>query len=201
MEYSLVAPGDRAPSFTLPDDAGHPVSLESFRGHRVVLYFYPKDATTGCTIEACEFRDRFPRLRAQGVVVLGVSPDPLKSHVKFKTAHRLPFPLLSDTGHGVLEAYGVWREKMLYGRRYMGVMRTTYVISPDGIVEHVWEKVDHEGHAAEVDAFLRGEAPPDRVRSARGGGGARAKSGPKGTRKPGSTARSEAGSRPAAKKK
>lgn len=157
--YSTVQAGDRAPAFTLPDDTGTPVALTKLKGKRVVLYFYPKDATTGCTIEACEFRDLLPRFRAADAVVLGISPDSVKSHAKFKAAQQLTFPLLADTEHAVAEKYGVWREKMLYGRKYMGVMRTTYVISPTGRVERVWENVQHEGHAAEVEAYLRGEQP------------------------------------------
>lgn len=159
MEYSKVQPGDRAPAFSLVDDSGRSVSLAAFTGQRVVLYFYPKDDTSGCTIEACEFRDLFPRFRKGDAVVLGVSPDSVASHAKFKAKHALPFPLLADTEHTVAEAYGVWREKSMYGRKYMGIMRTTYVISASGVVERVWEKVKHEGHAAEVEAYLRGATP------------------------------------------
>lgn len=166
--YSAVRAGDRAPMFTLPDDTGTPVSLARLKGRRVVLYFYPKDATTGCTIEACEFRDLLPRFEAADAVVLGISPDSVRSHAKFKAAQGLTFPLLADTEHEVVEKYGVWREKMLYGRKYMGVMRTTYVISATGRVERVWEHVKHEGHAAEVEAYLRGEEP---TAQAVGGGG------------------------------
>ena len=158
MEYSKVQAGDRAPAFSLLDDAGNTVTLASLAGKRVVLYFYPKDDTSGCTVEACEFRDLFPRFIKGDAVVLGVSPDSVASHAKFKAKYQLPFALLADTEQACAEAYGVWREKSMYGRKYMGMMRTTYVISPTGIVERVWEKVKHEGHAAEVDAFLRGEA-------------------------------------------
>lgn len=160
MEYSKVQPGDRAPAFSLQDDAGNTVSLAALKGKRVVLYFYPKDDTSGCTVEACEFRDLLPRFTKGDAVVLGVSPDSVASHAKFKAKYQLTFPLLADTEHTAAEAYGVWREKSMYGRKYMGMMRTTYVISPTGVVEQVWEKVNHEGHAAEVEAFLRGEAPP-----------------------------------------
>ncbi len=153
--YVKIRAGDRAPQFTLPDDAGVPTRLAGFRGRRVVLYFYPKDGTKGCTTEACEFRDRHARLRAQDVVVLGVSPDSVRKHAKFKAEHALPFPLLSDADHAVCEAYGVWREKLFWGRKYMGVMRTTFVIGPTGRVEQVWEHVKELGHAAEVDAYLR----------------------------------------------
>jgi peroxiredoxin Q/BCP len=157
MEYAAVQVGDRAPAFSLSDDAGNIVSLGALKGKRVVLYFYPKDDTSGCTIEACEFRDLFPRFTAGDAVVLGVSPDSVASHAKFKAKYQLPFALLADTEHRCAEAYGVWQEKSMYGRKYMGMMRTTFVISPTGIVERVWEKVKHEGHAAEVAAFLRGE--------------------------------------------
>lgn len=158
--YSNVRVGDVAPVFNLPDDTGNYVNLGTLRGQRVVLYFYPKDDTSGCTIEACEFRDLLPRFHASNVLVYGISPDTVATHQKFKAKYKLTFPLLSDATHYVSELYGTWREKSMYGNKYMGMMRTTYVISPEGIVEQVWEKVAHEGHAAEVEAFLRGEAPP-----------------------------------------
>lgn len=158
--YSNVRVGDVAPVFNLPDDTGNYVNLGTLRGQRVVLYFYPKDDTSGCTIEACEFRDLLPRFQASNVLVYGISPDTVATHQKFKAKYKLTFPLLSDATHYVSELYGTWREKSMYGNKYMGMMRTTYVISPEGIVEQVWEKVAHEGHAAEVEAFLRGEAPP-----------------------------------------
>ncbi len=157
--YSNVRVGDLAPAFTLPDDTGNYITLASLRGQRVVLYFYPKDDTSGCTIEACEFRDLLPRFQASNALVYGVSPDTVATHQKFKAKYSLTFPLLSDATHIVSEAYGTWREKSMYGNKYMGMMRTTYVISPEGVVEQVWEKVAHEGHAAEIEAFLRGEAP------------------------------------------
>lgn len=156
MTYSKVAPGDRAPTFTLPDHEGRPVSLEQFRGRRVVLYFYPKDGTAGCTIEACEFRDHLPRFKRGKAVVLGVSPDSVRSHARFHAKQGLNFPLLSDVGAEVLSTYGAWQQKQLYGHKYMGAMRTTYVIAADGTVERVWENSPHEGHAAEVWAYLRG---------------------------------------------
>ena len=161
MQYSTVAPGDRAPDFTLPTHDGTAVRLSDFRGQRVILYFYPKDSTPGCTKEACQFRDHFPRFKRRGVVVLGVAPGTLKSKAKFQAAHDIPFPLLNDEATEVCQAYGVWQEKQLYGRKYMGVMRTTYVIDAEGRVERVWEKVKEEGHAAEVNAFLLGEAVAD----------------------------------------
>ena len=138
MEYSKVQAGDRAPAFSLLDDSGNTVSLAALKGKRVVLYFYPKDDTSGCTIEACEFRDLMPRFTSGDAVVLGVSPDSVASHVKFKAKYRLPFALLADTEHAAAEAYGVWREKSMYGRKYMGMMRTTYVISSTGIFVALW---------------------------------------------------------------
>jgi peroxiredoxin Q/BCP len=154
--------GRQAPEFRLQTDEGAWLSLADLRGQRVVLYFYPKDDTSGCTVEACEFRDLFPRFEADGARVLGVSPDPVARHLKFKAKYGLPFTLLADPMHETCEAYGVWREKLFWGRRYMGVVRTTFVIAPDGRVEHVWEQVDHSGHAAEVSAWLRGEPAPER---------------------------------------
>jgi thioredoxin-dependent peroxiredoxin len=143
-----------APAFTLESDAGTMVSLKDFKGQTVVLYFYPKDDTSGCTTEACEFRDLFPRFAKGDAVVLGVSPDPVKSHVKFKKKYDLPFTLLADVDHAVAQKYQVWKEKSMYGRKYMGVERTTFVIGTDGKVKHVFEKVKPAGHAKEVADFL-----------------------------------------------
>lgn len=158
--YSTIQPGDLAPDFTLPTADGTPISLSAFRGKRVVLYFYPKDSTPGCTTEACEFQDHLARFKRRGVVVLGVAPGTPRSKAKFAAANRLTFPLLNDGDSGVCQAYGVWREKQLYGQKYMGVMRTTYVIDAEGRVERVWEKVKELGHAAAVNAFLRGKPDP-----------------------------------------
>jgi peroxiredoxin Q/BCP len=145
---------DPAPDFTLDTDAGDPLTLSSLRGRPVVLYFYPKDDTSGCTTEACEFRDLFPRFDTAGAAVLGVSPDPVRSHARFKAKYHLPFTLLADTDHRVAEAYGVWQEKQLYGRKYMGVERTTFVIDRDGRVARVFAKVKPAGHAEEVAGAL-----------------------------------------------
>jgi thioredoxin-dependent peroxiredoxin len=164
----MLAAGDLAPGFSLHSDVNALVSLRSFRGRRVVLYFYPKDDTPGCTVEACGFRDLFPRFDSDGVAVLGVSPDTVARHARFKARHGLPFTLLADPTHETCEAYGVWQEKLFWGRRYMGVVRTTFVIGPEGRVEHVWEQVDHQGHAAEVSAWLRGEPAPARPPKATG---------------------------------
>lgn len=148
--------GDRAPDFQLQDQSGSTVSLSKLAGKHVVLYFYPKDDTPGCTKEACSFRDEYSALQAAGAVVLGVSTDDVKSHDKFARKYSLPFPLLADTGHQVAEAYGVWGEKSLYGRKFMGVTRATFLIGPEGKVSHVWPKVKPENHAQEVLTALKG---------------------------------------------
>lgn len=148
------AVGDLAPDFTLLDDAGEPLTLSSLRGRPVVLYFYPRDDTSGCTVEACEFRDLFPRFDAAGAAVLGVSPDPVRAHAKFKAKYALPFTLLADTEHQVADAYGVWREKQMYGRRFMGVARTTFLVDGGGRVARVFENVRPAGHAEAVAAAL-----------------------------------------------
>ena len=166
LSYSAVRVGDLAPDFTLVTDAGTPLTLSSLRGTRVVLFFYPKDSTPGCTLEACEFGEEFPRLKRAKAVVLGVAPGTAKSKAKFKVAKQLPFTLLADEQTAVAQAYGVWQEKTLYGRKYFGVMRTTYVIGEDGRVAHLWESVAPAGHAAEVSAVLRGVAAPKAPRAA-----------------------------------
>ncbi|WP_434384137.1 thioredoxin-dependent thiol peroxidase [Melittangium boletus] len=146
-----------APDFRLQDQHGHDVTLAQFRGRHVVLYFYPKDNTPGCTQEACDFRDEHSALQAAGAVVLGVSPDDLKSHQKFATKFSLPFSLLADPAHAVCEAYGVWGEKSLYGRTFLGVTRATFLIGPQGEVVRVWPKVKVAGHVGEILQVLRGE--------------------------------------------
>lgn len=151
----------KAPGFRLQDDTGEWVSLEELRGERVVLFFYPKDRSAGCTVEVCEFRDHFPRFEAHGVRVFGISPDSVRKHARFRSEQALPYPLLSDPDHATCEAYGVWHEKMFWGRRYMGVVRSTFAVAPDGRVEKEWRDVSHEGHAADVEAWLR-EARPTR---------------------------------------
>lgn len=149
-------PGDLAPDFTILTDTGETLTLSSLKGHPVVLYFYPKDDTSGCTTEACEFRDLFPRFDGNKAVILGVSPDPVKSHAKFKAKYELPFTLLADTEKTIAQAYDVWKEKSMYGRKYMGVERTTFVIDAQGRVVRVFEKVKPAGHAAAVMAVLDG---------------------------------------------
>lgn len=153
----MLKEGEAAPDFELRSDEGDPVRLSDYRGQKVILYFYPKDDTPGCTIEACEFRDRLPEIRDRDAVVLGVSPDDVDSHRKFKQKYELPFVLLADTDHEVAEAYGVWGEKKRYGRTYEGIHRTTFLIGKDGKVERVFEKVRPEGHSEEVLEALGGD--------------------------------------------
>lgn len=142
--------GTLAPSFALRSDSGELVRLSHFRGRTVVLYFYPRDDTEGCTLEACEFRDHWAPLHRAGAVVLGVSPDDSDSHARFRTKHRLPFPLLADPDHATAERYGVWGEKSMYGRKYFGVRRTTFVIDGRRRIVTVFERVRPRGHAAQV---------------------------------------------------
>ena len=151
---SNVKVTEKAPDFTLLSDAGEEISLRKFKGQTVVLYFYPKDDTTGCTMEACEFRDLFPRFKRDKAVILGISPDSPRKHANFKKKYDLPFTLLSDKDHKVAEQYGLWVEKTFWGRKYMGVERTTYIIAPDGKIAKIFSKVNPEGHAAEVQAAL-----------------------------------------------
>lgn len=151
-----VQVGDKAPAIALPSDTGDSVTLASLKGKTVIVYFYPKDDTSGCTTEACEFRDRFPRFSKEDAVVLGVSPDSVASHAKFKKKYELPFTLLADTEKTVCQAYGVWKEKSMYGRKYMGVERTTFVINGKGVITHIFEKVKPTGHADEVMQAIRG---------------------------------------------
>ena len=147
--------GDKAPDFKLQSSEGRAVSLADYKGkQRVVLYFYPKDDTPGCTIEACEFRDRIKKFERTDTVVLGVSPDGVDSHNKFIGKFKLPFLLLSDIEKKVCSDYGVWVKKSMYGKEYMGVARSTFIIGKDGKIEKIYEKVKPEGHAAEVLEFL-----------------------------------------------
>ena len=143
---SALQVGDLAPDFTATTDDGATVSLSDYRGKRVVLYFYPKDDTPGCTTQACGFRDNYPVIEEKNAVVLGVSPDSAKSHQKFKTKFDLPFTLLVDEDHAIAEAYGVWVEKSLYGRKYMGMERSTFVIDASGKISAILEKVKPEEH-------------------------------------------------------
>ncbi|GIU94745.1 MAG: putative peroxiredoxin bcp [Gaiellaceae bacterium] len=150
----MVEEGTPAPTFTLPSDTGDDVSLEDFRGRTVVLYFYPRDDTPGCTRQACGIRDAWGELEARGVVVLGVSPDSPERHRRFKEKYGLPFTLLSDEDHEVAERYGTWVEKRLYGKTSMGMERSTFVIDPDGTVVRVLRRVKPDTHVDEVLAAL-----------------------------------------------
>ena len=147
--------GDRAPDFTAASTDGSPISLSDLRGKTVVLYFYPKDMTPGCTTEACDFRDREAAIAKSGAVVLGVSPDSVESHRKFTAKHSLPFPLLADQDHALQAAYGVRRPKSLYGRTFLGVERSTFLIDGKGVIRRVWRKVKVAGHAEEVLDAIR----------------------------------------------
>jgi peroxiredoxin Q/BCP len=146
----VVEEGAPAPDFELTNDEGETVTLSALRGKPVVLYFYPKDDTPGCTTEACEFRDAYDRFRDQGVEIIGVSPDTEASHRKFKSKYELPFTLLADPDHRAAEAYGVWKEKRNYGKTYMGVERSTFVIGADGKVAKAMRGIRPAGHAAQV---------------------------------------------------
>jgi peroxiredoxin Q/BCP len=150
----VVETGSPAPDFTLVSDAGEPVTLSALRGRPVVLYFYPKDDTPGCTTQACGIRDSWGEFEERGAVVLGVSPDGVTNHVKFKGKYGLPFTLLADEDHSVSEAYGTWVEKNRYGKTYMGVERSTFVIDADGDIARIMRRVKPDTHAADVLAAL-----------------------------------------------
>jgi peroxiredoxin Q/BCP len=151
-----LSAGTAAPDFTLPTDGGGSLTLSELRGRPVILYFYPRDDTPGCTVEACAFRDNLLNFQGVNAAVLGVSTDSVQSHDRFKAKFQLPFPLLADEDHKVAEAYGVWVEKNRYGRKYMGTERSTFLIDADGRIARVWNKVKVEGHAEEVLAAARG---------------------------------------------
>jgi len=151
---SLPKIGTKAPAFSAPTQSGETITLKSLLGRPVVLFFYPKDNTSGCTVEACSFRDAYAELK-KVAHVLGVSPDPVKSHEKFATKFTLPYPLLADTEKQIVTDYGVWVEKSMYGKKYMGVARTTFLIDAKGKIARIFEKVKPEGHAEEVLAAVR----------------------------------------------
>ena len=146
--------GDKAPAFSAATNGGGTASLADYKGKNVILYFYPRDDTPGCTKEACAFRDHFAAFKKQGVVVFGVSVDPVKAHDKFVEKYKLPFPLLADVDKKIVEAYGVWGQKVFMGRKYLGVHRVTFLIGPDGKIKKIWPKVKPEEHAEDVLAAL-----------------------------------------------
>jgi peroxiredoxin Q/BCP len=152
---TLLQIGDAAPDFSLPRDGAGALGLKDFGGRKLVLYFYPKDDTSGCTAEAKDFNALLMEFAEAGAAVVGVSPDPVKSHDKFRDKYELGFPLLSDEAKSMLEAYGVWVEKSMYGRKYMGVERTTFLIDGQGVIANIWRKVKTAGHAAAVLAAAK----------------------------------------------
>lgn len=152
----MIKEGMKAPDFKLQNQEGEAISLKNYKGKNIVLYFYPKDNTSGCTKEACSFRDEFPKFNNLDAVILGVSPDSVASHKKFAAKYNLPFNLLSDEEKKVIEEYGVWKEKSMYGRKYMGVERTTVIIDEDGKIKKIFPKVKVEGHNNEVFEALKG---------------------------------------------
>jgi peroxiredoxin Q/BCP len=151
---SMVKPGSPAPPFALLKGNGDTVTLSELHGRKVVLYFYPKDDTPGCTTQACDLRDSWQAIQEAGAVVLGVSPDDPDSHTRFAEKFQLPFPLLADEDHAVAEAYGAWGEKSMYGKTYMGIIRSTVIIDGEGIVSHVFPRVKPKGHVDKVLAAL-----------------------------------------------
>lgn len=146
----MINQGQKAPDFDLPASTGDNISLKSLKGKNVVLFFYPKDDTPGCTVEACGFRDSYKTIEKMGAVILGISPDSVKSHDKFISKFQLPYPLLADEEKKMCQDYGVWVEKSMYGKKYMGVARTTFIIDGQGKIAKIFEKVKPEGHNAEV---------------------------------------------------
>lgn len=145
-----IKEGDKAPEFNASDEAGNPISLSQFKGKKLILFFYPKDDTPGCTAENCNLRDNYADLQEKGFAVVGVSPDNAKKHQGFKTKFGLPFPLIPDSDQQIMKMYGAWGEKQMYGRSYEGVLRTTFVINEEGVVEKIFEKVDTKNHTAQI---------------------------------------------------
>ena len=150
MEYVPLKAGDQAPDFEGKDQNGKDVGLQDYRGRKLILYFYPKDNTPGCTAQACSLRDSYNDFRSRGYEIVGVSPDSEKSHTGFIAKYRLPFTLIVDTGKAIATAYGVWAEKKRYGRSYMGIVRTTFLIDENGIIENIIDKVDTQNHAQQI---------------------------------------------------
>jgi peroxiredoxin Q/BCP len=153
-ETMAVKEQEKAPNFKVKDDQGNLVELKNLKGKKIVLYFYPKDMTPGCTQESCDFRDSFSRIKKKGALIFGISKDDEKSHKKFKEKYELPFPLLSDVDGKMCEAYGVWKEKSMYGKKYMGIERSTFIIDESGKVSKIFSKVKVSGHVDEVLSFL-----------------------------------------------
>lgn len=153
---ATLTEGAKAPDFTSTDQNGKPVSLADYKGKTVILYFYPKDDTPGCTAQACNLRDNYEMLTAKGYEVIGVSGDDEKSHKKFESKYQLPFTLIADPDKSINELYGVWKEKSMYGKTFMGTARTTFIISPDGIITHIIDKVDTKNASEQVLALLPG---------------------------------------------
>ena len=155
---SIPSIGKSAPEFSLPSSTGESIALTDLKGKTIVLYFYPRADTPGCTVQACGFRDALPEYDKAKIVVLGISPDPEKDVTKFAKKFKLNFPLLADEDHTIAEKYGVWQEKSMYGKKYMGVVRTTFIIDETGKIRHVFEKVKPEGHEKEVIEWIRENA-------------------------------------------
>lgn len=151
----MISEGTKAPAFSVTADDGSIVTNESLKGKKTVIYFYPKDDTPGCTTQACGFRDMFPQFQEIDAVVLGVSPDSIESHIKFKNKFQLPFTLLADTDHSMAEAFGVWKEKSMFGKKYMGNERTTFIIDREGNIARIFPKVKPAGHAEAVSEALK----------------------------------------------
>lgn len=150
-----VKVGEKAPDFTLKNQDGEEVSLSQYKGKNIVLYFYPKDMTPGCTTQACDFRDNYSEFDELNTVILGISPDPIERHQKFIDKHDLPFPLLADTEHEVAELYDVWKLKKMFGREYYGIERSTFIIDAEGIVREVWRRVRVKGHIEKTLQFVK----------------------------------------------
>lgn len=146
----MLKSGDKAPDFSLQSDTGEKINLKDLKGKKVILYFYPKDNTSGCTKEACDFRDSIKTFNKKNAVIIGVSRDSTESHRKFKSKYELPFTLLSDESADILKKYGVWKEKSMYGRKYMGIERTTFIINEKGLIEKIFNKVKVNGHIEEL---------------------------------------------------
>ena len=155
---TTLKPGNTAPDFTLPADGGQHITLSAYRGQKLVLYFYPKDDTPGCTTESCDFRDHLSAFNNADIAVIGVSKDSVTKHDKFKAKHGLNFPLASDENSDVCERYGVWAEKSMYGKKFMGIERTTFLIDEQGNIAHIWHKVKVPGHVADVIHAAKGLA-------------------------------------------